>query len=864
MSDDSAWASLDAKVEPACIVVDPHGTVRAVSQAWRELAAINSDCLAAVSAGGNFFSADARTGANHVDWARALEVGVRQVLSGRRDDFSMEYPCRTAAGERWFEARAERFEAKTELFVISQRDITERRFRDDDLRRFGAAMEATTDAIFLIDATHMELADVNGAACRLFGRPRADVLKMAPETLFATPRHELAKAWQSLISDDVRSTTVETHYQRADGSQMPVEVRCHAARVGDAWLIVQVVRDVTASKGIQRALQRQAVQHGLLARFGQFALENPPLHDLMGQSVDILRQGLGVELCRVLEAGPDDRILNQVAASGWTDRWMFEPVFDAVAETEDHFILGARESIVVIDFETELRIKPSPVLVEHGVRSAVEALICGAGGSYGVIGAYSTDRGRFGAESAHFVQSISNTLAAAIERKHSEDRLAYMAQFDALTGLPNRSMYLDRLGHTLIEAERDHLPVGVLFVDIDRFKNVNDTLGHGVGDQLLVEIAERLRCAVRPGDTVGRLGGDEFAIALAHLARVDDATLVAQKVVTSLAAPFQLGSHEVYVSASIGIGLYPIDGHEADELLRNADTAMYRAKESGRNAYQFYMPQMNERALARMLLESQLRGALDRREYLLHYQPKVNLSTGEISGMEALIRWQPAGRSLVPPDQFIPILEDTGLIIQVGEWVLATVCAQIRTWQSEGITARPVAVNLSARQFRQKNLAAELGSIIEASGVDPGLIELELTESSLMSDSEAAVQALMEIKTRGIRLSVDDFGTGYSSLAYLKRFPLDSLKIDRAFIRDVTTDVDDATIALTIINLARSLKLKVIAEGVETQEQLEFLRIHGCDEMQGYYFSRPLPVEQITAALHEGRRLELPTPPLNG
>ena len=863
-SEDSAWASLDAKVEPACIVVDPQGTVRAVSQAWRELAAVNRECLAAVSAGGNFFVADARTGTTHVDWARALEAGVRQVLSGRRDDFSMEYPCRTPAGERWFEARVERFEAKAELFVISQQDITERRFRDDDLRRFGAAMEATTDAIFLIDAANMELADVNGAACRLLGRPRADVLKMAPETLFATPRHELAKAWQSLISDDVRSTTVETHYQRADGSQMPVEVRCHAARVGDAWLIVQVVRDVTASKGIQRALQRQAVQHGLLARFGQFALENPPLHDLMGQSVEILRQGLGVELCRVLEAGPDDRILNQVAASGWTDRWMYEPVFDAVAETEDHFILGARESIVVIDFETELRIKPSPVLVEHGVRSAVEALICGAGGSYGVIGAYSTERGRFGSESAHFVQSISNTLAAAIERRHSEDRLAYMAQFDALTGLPNRSMYLDRLGHTLIEAERDGLPVGVLFVDIDRFKNVNDTLGHGVGDLLLVEIAERLRCAVRPGDTVGRLGGDEFAIALAHLARVDDATLVAQKVVSSLAAPFQLGSHEVYVSASIGIGLYPIDGREADELLRNADTAMYRAKESGRNAYQFYMPQMNERALARMLLESQLRGALDRLEYLLHYQPKVNLTTGEISGMEALIRWQPAGRSLVPPDQFIPILEDTGLIIQVGEWVLATVCAQIRSWQSEGITVCPVAVNLSARQFRQKNLAAELGNIIEASGVDPGLIELELTESSLMSDSEAAVQALMEIKTRGIRLSVDDFGTGYSSLAYLKRFPLDSLKIDRAFIRDVTTDVDDATIALTIINLARSLKLKVIAEGVETQDQFEFLRLHGCDEMQGYYFSRPLPVEQITSALREGRRLELPSPPLNG
>lgn len=320
-SDDSVLAAFDAIAEPACVVIDPGGTVRAVSHAWRILAAANGDCLSTVVAGGNFFTAEGRDTGLDTDWARALEAGVRQVLSGRRQDFSMDYPCRTPAGERWFEARVQRFESKAQLFVISQQDVTERRCRDEELRRFGAAMEATTDAIFLIDAARMALADVNGAACRLFGRPRADVLAMAPETLFNTPRHELDKAWQALISDDVRSTLIETHYQRDDGSQMPVEVRCHAARVADAWLIVQVVRDITASKGIQRALQRQAVQHGLLARFGQFALENPPLHELMAQAVDIARQGLGVELCRLLEAGPDDRLLIQVAGSGWLDSW---------------------------------------------------------------------------------------------------------------------------------------------------------------------------------------------------------------------------------------------------------------------------------------------------------------------------------------------------------------------------------------------------------------------------------------------------------------------------------------------------------------------------------------------------------------
>jgi EAL domain-containing protein (putative c-di-GMP-specific phosphodiesterase class I) len=288
---------------------------------------------------------------------------------------------------------------------------------------------------------------------------------------------------------------------------------------------------------------------------------------------------------------------------------------------------------------------------------------------------------------------------------------------------------------------------------------------------------------------------------------------------------------------------------------------MYRAKESGRNAYRFYLPEMNERALGRMRLESELRGAIDRDEFVLHYQPKVSLATGQISGLEALLRWQPVGRTLVAPGDFVPLLEDTGLIVPIGEWVLANVCAQIRVWQADGLAPPPIAVNLSARQFRQSDLVASIAAIVGASGIDPTFLELELTESSLMSNSEAAVQALRQIKALGVRLSVDDFGTGYSSLAYLKRFPIDALKIDREFIRDVGTDADDGTIALAIINLAGSLGLKVIAEGVETEAQLDFLRAHGCDEMQGYYFSRPLPVDEIGRLLHDGAGLALPPLP---
>ena len=443
------------------------------------------------------------------------------------------------------------------------------------------------------------------------------------------------------------------------------------------------------------------------------------------------------------------------------------------------------------------------------------------------------------------------------ERKRAGERLHYMANYDELTGMPNRGLFSDRLGHALALAKRSGWEAGCIFIDLDRFKAVNDTYGHDIGDKLLKQVAQRLRECVRSADTVGRLSGDEFAIAMSILAKADDASLVAQKVVSALAHPFDLDGHQTYITASLGIALYPSDGEDAEVLLRNADTAMFRAKEQGRNAYQFYLPQMNERAAKRLQMETQLRVALERGEFLLHYQPKANLASGEISGFEALLRWQHPERGLVPPLEFISILEDTGLIVAVGEWVLRTACAQIGHWQAQGMPPRPVAVNLSARQFQDKNLGLVIAAIIADSGIDPGLLEIELTESMLMNNAEEATRTLNQINASGVRLAMDDFGTGYSSLAYLRRFPLDVLKIDRAFIRNVATDPDDAAIVLAIISLAQSMKLKVVAEGVETEAQLSFLRMRGCDEIQGYYFARPMPVAECTRALVENR-LKLP------
>ncbi|MBY0270836.1 MAG: PAS domain S-box protein [Burkholderiales bacterium] len=450
--------------------------------------------------------------------------------------------------------------------------------------------------------------------------------------------------------------------------------------------------------------------------------------------------------------------------------------------------------------------------------------------------------------------SIGSQIGQFIQRKQAEDKLSFLARFDTVTNLPNRYLFTDRLGQMLAQAKRNNWSTGVLFVDLDRFKAVNDTYGHAAGDQLLREAAARMQACVRNSDTVGRLSGDEFAVMLSNLAKTEDAGMIAQKIVEALAAPFDINGNQAHISASIGIALYPSDGNEPDTLLKNADTAMYRAKSQGRNGYQFFLPQMNERLIQRQQLEAQLHGALERREFLLHYQPKAELESGSVTGFEALLRWQ-NGDTLVPPVEFIAVLEDTGLIVPVGEWILNSVCAQLKQWEQQGVALRPVAVNLSARQFQVKNLVEVVGQALRSHNVNPALLKLELTESLLMSDAQESVETLHQLKELGVQLSVDDFGTGYSSLAYLKRFPLDELKIDREFIRDAINDPDDAAITVTIINLAHSLKLRVVAEGVESEGQLNFLRFHGCDEIQGFYLAPPLPADACARLLAEDKRL---------
>jgi len=456
-----------------------------------------------------------------------------------------------------------------------------------------------------------------------------------------------------------------------------------------------------------------------------------------------------------------------------------------------------------------------------------------------------------GKVTTHFV-SIINDVS---ERIRYQEQLEYQATHDVLTGLANRSLLADRIAQAINLARRDKRLVGVMLLDLDRFKIVNDGLGHAPADLLLKSVSERLKVAVRDTDTVARLGGDEFVLVVGDILDADDVAVVAGKIQRALAQPFFVEGKELFVTASIGISLFPRDGETGDILLRNADVAMYRVKEYGRNNYRFYLPEMSSMALDRLDMEGNLRRALETDELQIYYQPKVCLKTGKILGAEALLRWMHPRIGQINPGEFIPLAEESGLIIPLGEKVIQMTCQQIRAWIDESLPVQKVALNISARQFRQENLGETVRRLLEEYDVPGELLDIELTESMVMHDTEHAALTLRELKDLGVSLSLDDFGTGYSSLSYLKRFPIDCLKIDRSFIRDINDNADDAAIASAVIAMAHSLGLQVVAEGVETAQQLHLLQGLGCDEFQGYYFSRAIPASDYALLVSQGKTL---------
>ena len=460
---------------------------------------------------------------------------------------------------------------------------------------------------------------------------------------------------------------------------------------------------------------------------------------------------------------------------------------------------------------------------------------------------------------------LAGTVQDISARKLAEKQIEYLALHDGLTGLPNPRFFRDEVTKAISEAVRFETMLATLFLDLDRFKNVNDSLGHGVGDLLLKEVAERVTHCLRKGDAVSRepeaskenvlarLGGDEFTVLLTTLRHAEDAARVAQRILDALASPFRIEGHEIFTSASIGIAVFPDDGGDVETLLKNADTAMYTVKEEGRKNYKFFTEAMNKAASAKLALESDLHNALRQNEFILHYQPQIEVASRKIVGVEALIRWRHPRRGLVPPLEFIPLAEERGLIVAIGEWVLRSACEQASAWQRAGLGKITVAVNMASPSFRQLDLMTVVADALEKSSLDPGLLELEVTESIMMRDVETVLTTLKKLKGIGIHLSIDDFGTGYSSLSYLQRFPLDALKIDRSFVGNIDKP-EGSAIALAIMALAKSLNLKVIAEGIETEHQAGILRAHGCEFMQGFLFSGPVAAEEMTRLLQQQQK----------
>jgi len=471
----------------------------------------------------------------------------------------------------------------------------------------------------------------------------------------------------------------------------------------------------------------------------------------------------------------------------------------------------------------------------------------------------------FTPEFVELLQRLAENVSFALdnfdradEKAKADARIEYLASHDSLTSLPNREMFNELLHHAIEAARRHQRRFAVLFIDLDRLKIINDSLGHDAGDILLVEIGKRLRQNLRSSDVVARLGGDEFIVILEETAERSDVDGIARDLLSVLSEPLQLSGHECHTTASIGIAMYPLDGSDVQTLTKNADMAMYLAKEDGKNGFRFFTKEIKNQSIERLMLETALRHALELNQFALHYQPKVDMATGQITGVEALLRWTHPDLGVLPPMQFIPLAEETGLIVPIGRWVLKEACAQNMAWQRRGLRPISMAVNLSPRQFADDHLLQDIDEALAASGLSPELLQLEITESMVMRNVSRAIKVLDAIQSRGIRLAIDDFGTGYSSMSLMKQFPIDTIKIDRSFVRDLQKDSEDQAIAQAIISMGKALGMTIIAEGVETTEQETFLRDHDCDEMQGFLFSKAVPPQQLADLLRSAPRLVSP------
>jgi len=952
-------------------LLDTLGRIISVNEAWRQFASANVLQGPGYGIGANYLDICDDARGDDASEAHQAAAGIRSVLDGSVTSFSMEYPCHSPTEQRWFLMTVTPLDdGRPNGAVVMHLNITERKRGEEALRRFAAAMDATADAIYLVDRSSMRFVHVNDAACRMQSQTCDELLALAPWTVLSLSRAELERAYDTLIASGVDAKPLELLRHRKDGSEIWIELRRHATRSGDSWMIVTLVRDITERKKADQMfkdlLESAPDAMVIVNRDAEMVLVNAQTlklfgwrrEELLAQKIDMLvperfrarhpenrdgffaqsrarAMGAGLELFGLRKDGsefpveislsPLDtnegtlaitairdisvrketenkiRRLNRVYAmlsgintlivrtrdrqelfgeacrisveeGGFRLAWIglldangldVLPVAKAGIDEGylDNIRLTARENVpdscalvarvlqekiavVCNDIDTDPQMaRWREEALRRGYRSMVVFPLQFANKVSGVLLLYASEKDFFDTQEMKLLTELAGDISFAIAHIEKQERLDYLAYYDTLTGLANRSLFLDRVAQYLRSAVSGGHKLALYLIDLERFKNINDSLGRLAGDALLQQVAEWLTRNAGDANLVARVGADHFAMVMPEVKQERGVGRLLEKWIEAFFEhPFHLNDAVFRITAKVGVALFPDDGTDADTLFRNTEAALKKAKASGER-YLFYTQTMTEAVAGKLTLENQLRQALDNEEFVLHYQPKVNLVSGKLTGAEALIRWNDPRTGLVPPGRFIPILEETGLIYDVGRWALRQAIADYLRWCAAGLPVVRIAVNVSPLQLRNRGFVDEVGQVISINAQAAGGLELEITESLIMEDIKHNIASLQAIRALGVTIAIDDFGTGFSSLSYLAKLPVDTLKIDRSFVIDMTAGPEGLALVSTIIDLAHSLKLKVVAEGVETEEQSRLLRLLNCDEMQGFLLSKPVPAE---------------------
>jgi diguanylate cyclase (GGDEF)-like protein/PAS domain S-box-containing protein len=731
----------------------------------------------------------------------------------------------------------------------------------EELLRFRVAMDMSGDHIYLVDRASMRYIDVNDAMVMASGFSRAELLQADPTLLTGLPLPVIEHWYDELIRSG-ESHTSEVSARGRDGEEGAFELRERALRLHGRWVIVGTARDIGVRRRAERAAETSRRMFAVLSATNEAILRADSSQALLRRVCQAAVQAGGFRAAALLVEASDAPALVVSELAGEGVEALRALRIDLDATRADHLgLIGAcwhdGEPVISADYLDDPRTQLVRDVAEAaGVRSSVAVPLLRDGRVVAVLSLYATERDAFSGELLGLLERMAenivyglDVLRQAEQKREAEDRVQFLATHDGLTGLPNRALFNQLLGNALRNAARDGTSFAVLFIDLDRFKIINESLGHEAGDELLREVGARLTGTLRASDVVARLGGDEFVVLLHRPGDDGDIARSARRLIDVIVEPLSIRGQECRVTASIGVATYPGTASDEVTLMQCADVAMYAAKQEGKNGFRFYSDGMPSHASERLTLENNLRRALQNGEIFLHYQPKLDLRSGRIVGVEALVRWQSAQLGFVSPATFIPVAEETGLIVSIGMHVLREACAQAVRWRASGLPPLTMAVNLSARQFASEALLRDILLTLRETGMEPTDLELEITEGVVIQNADKAQRVLSALKRTGIRIAIDDFGTGYSSLGQLRRFPIDTLKIDRSFVRELPDNVEDCGIAHAIIAMAGTLGLTVVAEGVETREQAEFLREHGCDLVQGFFYSKPMAADLLRPML---------------